>query len=1476
MTGDQARTLARKLIHTYFTTIYNPLTKHQTESYDQFLYMDLPNIIAAQNPLIIMKNEKADMKGKVKGYKYTCEIYVGGKDGSEIFVGTPTVNLNQGQDVRLLYPNEARLRNLTYLVEIHANVHVVITRKPPSDQNPYGDEITETVDIPNMLLCKFPLMLHSSYCMLKGKSAALLQQMGECPQDQGGYFIVDGSEKVLVTRQEGAFNTLWIKEQPADPAVEYYADISCLNPKSREVKRVAFYWTRERIKRAMTKEEKQFDRENVYKPSVLEVSIPFVMKPIPIFVLFRAMGIQSDSDILHQIFPDFKSPDAQLLGDMLLPSLNAARPFLDSYSAIQYIKTLTKGFSEFHVLDIIHTHLFSHVEDLPGARIKFLGDCVRKLLRVVAKLEEPPSRDDTRNQRLLSSGFLCQMMFQYIYKDYVKHVKQTVAEMFVYNETVYKDDKFKNIFDPSQQNHVFLTGHITNAVMRAFKGKWETGPSREESGVLQEMSRLSYLDFMSHCRRVVLNFDTGMKLSSPRQLRPSQYGYFCACETPSGSHIGITKNLSIMTAISTTAPIKDFLEWLYTRGRVGRCADASLDTIKRSVPVYLNSGIIGYILKQSADGKSEPARDLAEVLRYFKRSGYMPPLSSSGLNIPENKLFIYMDDGRPLRPLIICHEQGKLPSPDQFNRKTWRDYVVGTMRESTMISSREFIDPLKDRAATLQDYIPFFKQNQDKLALIEYLDPFEQNEILIANVPEHVIKQTTHMEVHPSTILGLLGNMIPFPNHNQSPRNHLSASQSKQGLSLYATNFQNRFDNTANILCYGQAPLSRTFYQNYIGEGKMGYGQNIVLAMGMYGGYNQEDGIIVNADALARGQFRSINYRSYEIFEENDEHTHTQIRIGNPKEIPAWMNVNPNYDYSKLDAAGLVKVGEYVDQNTVIVGAYMMDQYGAIKCASKTPQVWTRGRVEKVVVTVNNMGLRIVKVRVAQDRVPELGDKFSNRHGQKGTINVMYRGHDMPRTADGIVPDMIMNPTAIPSRMTIGQILEMMMGNVAANLGAIGDCTAFMNDGSPHEILGKILEERFGMHKLCNQVLYNGMTGEQLTADIYMGVVYSMRLKHMTEDKWNARGKGRKEQRTRQPTGGRGNEGGLRIGEMDRDAICAHGISDFAKESFMERSDKSEFIICNGCGTIPLYNESQNFYLCPLCDGPVQYSGDTADTLEPIPPSVRSATSFSKIEIPYATKLFFQEMECFMNMAPRILTSRDTNHLKGIEALQRDTIINPAEFTKPLPMIQIPEVSVPELPKNTVRAPTNAEITAQLTAIQAEQEKSLNQFQAGITATQPPSQGPQQPTHPPIPNLTIPGQVTTLQQQVELAPESIAPIPRVSNVSQVAPTNGAPTLLPVANVEGAVVAETAEGNPIIQVRTDDDALREIGLTQPGDATQPIRGPSMSGGGGFRRQRRVASPQMPMQEQMYQHSSGEEQQSQQMTSSTAPVKVVKLG
>ena len=1458
--GAEARALAADLIHKYFTTQSNPLVRHHIESYDQFLQRDLKAIIVSNNPLVIYKNPKARMNAA--DFMYKVEIFIGGEEGNDVFIGTPTIALQGGEDVRILYPNEARLRNLTYAVQVEANVLVRVTIKQDDPENP---EYIEDIHIKRMPLCNFPLMLHSTNCMLHGKSTTMLTQMGECAQDQGGYFIVDGSEKVLVTRQDGAFNTLWIDNKRRDPSVEYIASLSSLNPKTREVKRTKFYWTRE-----LTTKSPMSGKVS-YKPSVLEVGIPFVLKPIPIFVLFRALGIQSDKDILQLIFPDFHSPETKYLADLLIPSINAAAPFLDTFSAVEYIKSLTKGFSVFHVLDIIHNHLFPHVEDLPGARAAYLGDCVRRILRVVKKLDTSPSRDDTRNQRLISSGFLCQMLFQNIYKNYLKVVKRRIDEIYVYNESVYTNRNFTKIFSESNRRIVFEYGYLTEGIMRGFKGKWSTGPEKVESGVLQELSRLSYLDFMSHLRRAILNFDVGIKLPEPRRLHPSQYGYFCTSETPSGSHIGVTKNLSIMTIISTGVYPDKVLKWLYTRGSVLPCEYITPQLATSRVPVYLNSGIIGY---------TAYPKELVQVLRMMKRGGFLPPLSSNGFIVPERRIFINLDDGRPLRPLIICDPIGLLPSPKRFSRQTWRELVVGMLRPDTSIGSRDFVDPLEDAAVKgLQDYLEFFHTQKDNLGVIEYLDPYEQNEVLIASFPEHITKQTTHMEVHPSTILGLLGNMIPYPNHNQSPRNQLSASQSKQGLSLYATNFQNRFDNTANVLCYGQAPLSRTIYQDYIGNGQMSYGQNVILAMGMYGGYNQEDGIIMNADALARGQFRSINYRSYEAYEEDDSMSHTETRIGNPAQIPEWMDLKTNLDYSKLDETGIVKVGEYVDQNTVIVGRYMRGERGQLKDASVTPQVWTRGRVEKVVVTVNNLGFRLVKIRVAQDRVPELGDKFSNRHGQKGTINVLYRSTDMPRTADGITPDMIMNPTAIPSRMTIGQILEMMFGNVSAVLGAIGNVTAFMNDGSPHEIFGKILED-LGLNKMCNQVLYNGMTGEMMTVDIYMGVVYGMRLKHMTEDKWNARGQGRKEQRTHQPTGGRGNEGGMKIGEMERDAIIAHGISDFQLESYTVRSDGTHFVICNGCGTIPIYNEKQDLYICSLCDGPIQYSGENANNLEPIPPPIRSATSFSKVGVPYATKLLGQELETFLNIGMRYLTTRDVTKLKGMDSIEELTEVDSATASQPLKPVEYPEYQVPELPV-VVPPPTNADIQRTIAEIQASTHSLMEENVAAAAFGQTQAQaGPQANQQ-----ATMQAMVTNVQQTPQLAQQ-----PQASEIVLQNPV-GIPTQFNMQPQQPTEIISGEGGEPMIMIDTSPEALAAEGLV--GDQPSPRPMNMMMYPQSVRKVRRPAPRQqmnpymnaqmgypMEPQQQQYQpqqqQMGGEEGGTSGGSTTNATVQVVKLG
>jgi len=1356
ITAVQVRQLAEKMIHSYFTTQDIPLTKHHIDSYDQFLERDMINIIRANNPILILKDKLPDGDS----YKYRVEIFVGGLEGTDILIGSPTLLLEKGNDIRLMYPNEARLRNLTYSLSVEATLAVRVTLK----LSPTEDEQVHNILFEQFPMFKLPLMLKSRHCILNGKADAFLEEAGECPQDHGGYFVVDGSEKILITRQEGAFNTLYVSEQKRDPKISHYATITSLNPKTRVVKRVAFYWTRERTKQGVGKDTQ-------FLPSVLEVSVPFVRKPVNIFVLFRALGIQSDKDILQLIFPDLDSPEARTLSEMLIPSITAAYPFLDTYSAIHYIKTLTKGFSEFHVLNVIHNMLFPHVEDKENARATFLATCVRQILRVVRGLEEPTNKDDTRNQRLLSSGFLVQMLFQGAYGQWLKAVQLKIGEEYNYNKGLYGGENFLNIFSPGNARVIFQSDLITQSLMRGFKGKWQVGGSKvgeEKSGVLQAMSRLSYLDFLSHCRRVVLDFDTGMKLAGPRRLNPSQYGYFCTVETPSGGSIGITKNLAIFTSISTASDTDSIIEWLYTKGKVLPCGSMTPQLAAVMVPVYMNNGILGYTANPQA---------LVKVLRLMKRTACLPPYCSLGFNIPQRSVFLFFDEGRPLRPLWI------LPLNTERIMPVWRENVVGFLpeRKHTALTSTRFYDPLDHKLdATFDDYV---KALQPNIGTIEYVDPYEQNEILIANLPEHIVKETTHMEIHPTAILGVLANMIPFCNHNQSPRNHLSASQSKQSLSIYATNWKNRFDNTANILCYGEAPLSRTIYQEYIGSGKMAYGHNIVLAMGIYTGYNQEDGIVMNTDALDRGLYRSVTYRTYETFEEDDEKAKLRTRIGNPAQVHAWLDLDPALDYSKLDDSGLVRVGEYVTENTVIVGRYMQNQGAKIKDASLTPQVWTRGKVEAVVVTVNNVGLRLVKIRVVQDRRPELGDKFSNRHGQKGTIGMTFRGHDLPRTEDGLVPDMIMNPHAIPSRMTIAQLHEQLFGKAAALYGGIANATAWMNEGSPHELVGKYLEE-VGFEKTGNQILYNGQTGEQIEADIFIGNVYSMRLKHMTEDKWNARGDGRREQRTHQPTGGRGNQGGLKIGEMERDAIAGHGVASFVQESYMKRSDGTSFYICNGCGTIPVYNEKEGLFICTLCDGPIRFIGDSVNTLDPVPPATRSAATFSKIEMPYATKLFLQEMECFMNISCRALTTYEPSKLHGIKDIEGRVADETEDLNMPLPTRVFSELRVPEIRE----MPVNLNIEGAIKALQEVQEEAKKVVDFVIPIVEEQKEGEEAPAPSALPSEAPP------------APSALPS--EVGEAVQAAPLK---VELPPGEPSNA---------PLIVVDTSEPAMIAEGLVQP--------------------------------------------------------------
>lgn len=1337
--GDEARSLSEHILKTYFTTREYPYTCHHLDSFDQFLSDDLPAIIQSKNPLLILQDEI----GKTGTYAYKAEIFIGGPEGKNIYIGTPSVALRDSKEVRLLFPNEARLRNLTYSATVEADITIRITLSMP---NPSGGDPVSTELILDPIadptnygylakypLFRIPIMLHSRYCLLNGKPQEFLKEVGECQYDFGGYFIIDGSEKVLITHQQQAFNTLRIKKQPRDPKIEIFSSIACLNPRTREIRKINFMLKR---------------RENT-----LSISLPYVRKEVPIFILFRALGIQSDQDILRMIFPDPESTEAKMLEPMLHESILEAFPFYDTFLALQYIKVLTKGFSEAHVLHILYNQVFIHVENRPKARATFLAECVRKILRVKAGLDTETDQDDTRNQRCITSGVLIRGLFQDIYNNWTKKTLLNLDQEYKYHPSTYVGTNFANIFSQGILNEMLNEGMIRDMLMRAFKGKWSAGSGagvgEEKSGVIQALSRLSYLDFLSHCRRAVLDFDTGMKLPSPRRLHTSQYGYFCTSETPGGASIGITKNLSMLTTISTATDPSPFIDWLLQRGGVTSCEKMTAKMVSLSVPVFVNSGIIGYTFRPLA---------LRDTLKTLKWVGALPATCSVGFSIRERRIFVYMDEGRPMRPLIHLGKGGKLPGDALKKASSWRDLVMGVLpaTKGRSIPQIGFLDPLAGEAEpSLEDYVTKLLPSA---GVIEYVDPYEMNEAFVANFPEHIQTETSHMEIHPSTIVGLLTSMIPFANHNQSPRNQLSCSQSKQGISIFSTAYPQRYDNQVHVLCYPQAPIARTIYYDYLADGQMGYGANLILAMGCFTGYNQDDGIVMNADSIERGLFRSTCYRGYEAREEDDPITHAKTRVANPKNMPSWTALKQGLDYSKLDERGIIRPGEMVDETTVLVGRYMQSSSGDIADASVTAQVWTRGRVEEVSVTLSNQGLAMVKVRVVQERLPELGDKFSNRHGQKGTIGMLVRGYDMPRRRDGIPVDMIMNPHAMPSRMTVAQLLEALVGKAAPALGATANCTLFMNEGSPGEAIGAVLRDQLGMEPLGEELLYDGMSGCFVPSKIFIGNVYTMRLKHMPEDKWNARAEGRREQRTHQPTGGRGAQGGLRIGEMERDAILGHGAADFMRESLMKRADGYSTWLCDGCGTIPIYNEQEHKFICSLCDGPVRYMGENASNLELLPPSKKSILSFSKVEIPYAFKLLDQELNTFMNMGMRVLTEKSVKKLRDPPLKELTDDQQRQALEAPLPERILPETVMPELIPQEEELEARPEDLAALgaTGVEVEEEDLLKKYpmessEEGLTGAPNPLQ-----QSGPVAAPTANGLPTVfLQQPAAAAPRSI-------------------------------------------------------------------------------------------------------------------------
>ncbi len=597
----------------------------------------------------------------------------------------------------------------------------------------------------------------------------------------------------------------------------------------------------------------------------------------------------------------------------------------------------------------------------------------------------------------------------------------------------------------------------------------------------------------------------------------------------------------------------------------------------KKAAVYVNGKFVGEYDKPD---------DLVKRLREKRRTNEINYQVNVFHNRRTGEIFINSDSGRVRKPYVLV-ESGK-------SRLT-----------------PEILEKAKGGMLTWQHFV--------KMGAIEYLDAEEEENAFIALTPEQITEKHTHLELDAATIFGVTAGTLPYVEHNSSPRITMACAMAKQSLGMYASNYLNRYDTRAYVMHYPQQPLVQTDLYRVLNMKSTAAGQNFVVALTSYKGYNMADGLVVNRSAVDRGLGMVAMLKTYET-EERQYPGGQKDKVEVP--TPSVVGYRGEEAYAKLGEDGIVLPETEVNERDVLVGKTSpprfleeISVFGAVEEKKRESSLALKarehGKVDSVIVTEGPSGNRLVKVRIRSMKLPEIGDKLASRHGQKGVIGLLVPQEDMPFTKDGVVPDLILNPHAIPSRMTAGHLLETLGGKAAALAGALMDGTPF--SGNTEEEYVKILKEN-GFDEYGEEILYDGITGEQIKTKLFMGVVYYQRLHHIVSNKMHMRSRGPIQLLTHQPTEGKAREGGLRFGEMERDCLISYGASMLIKERLLDESDKTIQIVCTECGALANHDFVKNKDICAVCGNEV---------VEPI-------------EISYAFKLLLDEIKS-LYIFPRLI-----------------------------------------------------------------------------------------------------------------------------------------------------------------------------------------------------------------------------------------------
>jgi len=1140
-----------------------------------------------------------------------------------IHLGRPTIKEANGAE-HPATPMECRLRKLTYFSPVYLDFKIIDEDKP-------APEIEERVHIGNL-----PIMVRSAQCNLHANHIShlcgdadrklspytstedadrlkeLLRRAGEDPLDTGGYFIINGTERVLISMEDLAPNRVTVEKN------KKYA---------HETEVAKIFSQKDGVRKPLNIEKR--------RDGMLMVKIPSAgTTPIPVVLLMRALGMENDKEIFAAIAGPVEAMkytvaninDVKDNEEYGVESTEEALQWLEK----KFAAGQQKEYREARIQNLLDKELLPHLgssEDNREKKAIFLGRIVRQVLEMAITDRDPNDKDHYANKRVRLAGDLMEDLYRVSMQQLARDLK-------------YQLERHHNRKRELRINACLRPDVLTQKIMHALAtGNWVGG----RSGVSQLLDRTTYLAALSHMRRVTSPLVRSQPHFEARDLHPTHWGRLCPNETPEGQNCGLVKNAAQMIDVSEEVPEADVKELLREAG-----VDSSPAGWAEGSRIHVNGDIFGL--------HKNPTK-LVNQFKRRRRQGRIRSEVSIRHDSENRDVFINTDRGRILRPLLVL-EDGDLKlskeSLENIRSGEWTfndlvsngvvEWVDAEEEEDLLVAPRPYDLPM----SSPENNRPINPANVEWLNLgeeqishanlrVEVHMPNGESVFEEFSVPlnyyqedidalrrkqkrKNLILVFTHVEIDPQLILGVCASLVPYPEHNSTPRVTGGTAMVKQSLGLPSANYRLRPDTRMHVLHYPQQSIVGTRAMKTTNFAQRPGGQNFVVAILSHHGYNMQDAVVINRAAVERSLGRSSFIRTYNA--ENKRFPGGQEeRIEIPgtgldeiKGLKSWEA------YTHLERDGLPTPETFLSsvggESSVLVGKtspprFLEEAHGHFLQAQERREsaMMVRhgesGWVDNVYVTESLDSTLLCRIVVRSEKIPEIGDKFASRHGQKGIIGRLVDEQDMPFTVDGVVPDLIINPHAIPSRMTVAHVLEMVGGKVGAMEGRHIDGTAFSGEKEDSLRAGLL---RNGFAHTGRESMMSGETGEAYEAEIFAGVIYYQRLHHLVSSKLHARSRGRVQILTRQPTEGRARQGGLRFGEMERDCLIAHGASMVIKDRLLDESDGWPLQVCNnsGCGHIAYYDWKRRTPVCPIC-------GDRADV--------------HTVQTSYAFKLLLDEMK---------------------------------------------------------------------------------------------------------------------------------------------------------------------------------------------------------------------------------------------------------